>query len=36
VLGKNAEVSLVCEYVAEQMKKYPNDKFLVIADENLL
>jgi hypothetical protein len=29
VLGKNAdEVFGFCEYVAEQMKKYPNDKFL--------
>jgi hypothetical protein len=28
VLGKNAdEVFGFCEYVAEQMKKYPNDKF---------
>jgi hypothetical protein len=36
VLGKNAdEVFGFCEYVADQMKKYPNDKFLVIADENL-
>jgi hypothetical protein len=36
VLGKNAdEVFGFCEYVANQMKKYPNDKFLVIADENL-
>lgn len=36
VLGKNAdEVFGFCQYVEDQMKKYPNDKFLVIADENL-
>ena len=34
-MGKNAdEVFGFCEYVADQMKKYPNEKFLVIADEN--
>jgi hypothetical protein len=36
VLGRmQAEVFGFCEYVADRDEEIPNDKFLVIADENL-